>query len=59
VTISEWAMVKNGRVVNVITTSSLRSRAELRRKYPGYDMVPVHSLPPSALDHYEYWDKRP
>lgn len=54
---NEWALLKNGHIVNVILTSRVQS--EVQRMYPGYEVANLYELPASVQQAYQYWAERP
>lgn len=54
---NEWALLKNGRIVNVVMTSRVKS--EVQRMYPGFEVADLYSLPPHVQQSYQYWNDRP
>ncbi len=54
---SEWAILKNGEIVDVVTTGL--SRSEMQRKYPNYQIEDIYGLPSDVQQRYQYWDERP
>jgi hypothetical protein len=57
--VNEWALCKNNRIVNVVTTSC--SLQEMRARYfgSGYYIVALNDLPLSVKQQYQYWEDRP
>jgi hypothetical protein len=54
---NEWALLRNGRIVNVVTTNC--SKTEVEQHYPSCVVRDLYSLPSSVLEQYEYWSTRP
>jgi hypothetical protein len=54
---NEWALLKDGHIVDVITTVATRS--EVAKQYPGHQVADLHGLPPTVQKRYRYWDGRP
>lgn len=54
----EWALVRNGYIVNVVTTS--KSRREVEQSYPGYQVKDLYAeCSRSMQESYQYWNERP
>lgn len=57
----EYAIIRNGVVVNVVMTS--KTPFEIRQSWPeryeGYDIKPLSEVSSAALQSYQYWDERP
>jgi hypothetical protein len=54
---NEWALLKGGRIVNVVMTSRVLS--EVQRMYPDYEVANLYSLPAPVQQAYPYWNERP
>jgi hypothetical protein len=54
---NEWALLKAGKIINIIMTSRVKS--EVERMYPGYQVADVYGLPPHVRQAYGYWNERP
>jgi hypothetical protein len=54
---NEWAVVKDGHIVNVITTR--HPKRDLQQRYPAYEIVALADLPAKVLKDYRFWDERP
>jgi hypothetical protein len=55
--IQEWAMVRDGQIVNVVTTE--RKLSALKLGPPGVAFVPLSKVDQKMLEAYRYWDERP
>jgi len=55
--VNEWAIMKEGHVVNVITT--VQSRQETQQQFPDYEIADIYSLPSHQQKQYEHWFDRP
>ena len=53
----EWALVKGGEIIRVVTTS--RSLPELKKTYPDYQVSDLYNLPSMIQRNYRYWEDRP
>lgn len=54
---NEWALVKNGNIVRVITTAM--GASQMQKNYPDHEVVDIYSLPPDVQERYQYWRERP
>lgn len=54
---TEWAMIKGGEIINVVTTE--RKLATLKLDHPGVAFVPLDQVSPAVLQSYRYWTERP
>lgn len=54
---TEWALLRNGRIVNVVTTDA--TQGEMRAMYPGYVIRNIYTLSDTVLNEYQYWNERP
>lgn len=54
---NEWALLKGGRIVNVIMTSRMKS--EVQRMYPEHEVEDLYSLPSNVQQAYPHWNDRP
>lgn len=52
-----YALVRNGSVVNMVTTAGTATR--VRERFPDFQVVPAHLLTPRQKSEYPYWDTRP
>jgi len=52
-----WALMKNGRVCNTVTT--LMPLDQVKEFWPDYEVKELFSLPANVLDDYEFWNERP
>jgi hypothetical protein len=55
--VTEWALLKGGHIVNVVTTR--RSRDEVASIHPDCEVADLYSLPSEVQRSYRYWDERP
>lgn len=53
----EWALLKGGAIVNVVTTSAAKS--EVEKLHPDYQVADLYSLPSNVQENYQYWNERP
>jgi hypothetical protein len=53
----EWALLKNGRIVNVVTTTMCKRR--MQERYPDYEVAWLYSLPDEVKQQYQHWNERP
>lgn len=54
---SEWALLRNGRIVNVVTTA--HGIEQVRDTFPDYEVADLWSLPSTTQEAYQYWNERP
>lgn len=54
---TEYAMLYNGAVVNVITTALPLD--DVRKSFPSYEVKPLDQVPQALRDQYEFWGERP
>lgn len=54
---NEWALLKNGRIINVVMTSL--PKTHMQQTYPNYEVADLYSLPPEVQQGYHYWNERP
>lgn len=54
---NQFALIKNGDVVNIVTTRSAKS--VVRQKFPNFQVLLLSEVPQAALERYRYWDDRP
>ena len=52
-----WALLKNGKIVNTITTSS--GIKHMQEHYPDFEIKDIYSLPSNVQEAYQYWNERP
>jgi hypothetical protein len=55
--VNQWALIKNRRIINVVTTAG--TRASVAARWPTYEVKALESLPQDMLDSYQYWNERP
>ena len=55
--IQEWAMVRDGQIVNIVMTE--RKLSALKLGPPGVAFVPLSQVSQQMLEAYRYWDERP
>jgi hypothetical protein len=55
--VNEWALLKGGRIVNVIMTSS--GKKHMQEHYPEHEVADINSLPTHVREAYQYWRERP
>lgn len=55
--VNEWALLKDGQIVDVITT--VGSRGEVAKQYPNFQVVDLYSLSSTVQKRYRYWTQRP
>lgn len=53
----EYALLISGRVQNVVTTSA--PLAEVKARWPSFEVKLLESCSQQQLEAYEFWDKRP
>lgn len=53
----EWALLRSGWIVKVITTAQTRS--QVSKRYPMYQVVDIYTLPSHVQDAYPFWRQRP
>jgi hypothetical protein len=54
---TEWALLREGRIINVVTTSA--TITTVREWHPNYQVRDLYSLPAEVQRAYRYWDDRP
>ena len=54
---TEYALLRCGRIVNVVMTTQLRSAVQQR--YPQYIVMPLNDVPLGVCEQYQYWSDRP
>jgi len=54
---NEWALLKDGQIIDVITTVGTKS--EVHKQYPQYEVADLYSLPTTVQQRYRFWDERP
>ena len=54
---NEWALLKEGRVVNVVMTNMCKSH--MQKKYPDFEVADIYRLPAHVQEGYRYWNERP
>lgn len=54
---TEYAVLEGGEIVNVVTTSGGRMRAQ--ELFPNSTVVPLDSLPLDVKRRYRFWNERP
>jgi hypothetical protein len=52
--VQEWAMVRDGQIVNIVTTG--RKLSALKLGPPGVAFVPLSQVSQQMLKAYRYWD---
>jgi hypothetical protein len=53
----EIALLKDGRIVNVVTTSA--SKIALQERWPEYEVRDLEDVPMHVRSNYQYWSERP
>jgi hypothetical protein len=53
----EWALLKNGQIVNVVTTTACKR--DIQKRYPTHEVAWLYGLPAEVRWAYRYWDERP
>lgn len=58
---TEYALLRNGEIINVVTTSGGMEAAErvAERCEDDVTVVPLDSLPDDVKQRYQYWNERP
>lgn len=54
---NEWALLRDGQIIDVITTVSAKS--EVQKQYPQCEVADLHSLSDATQKAYRYWNERP
>jgi hypothetical protein len=54
---NEWALLKGGRIVNVVTTT--KCKRHMMECHPGHEVQSLYGLPPDVLEAYEFYRERP
>ena len=54
---NEWALLKDGQIVDVITTVGTKS--EVAKQYPDFEVADLYSLSSTVQKRYRYWNQRP
>jgi hypothetical protein len=54
---TEWALLKDGRIVNVVTTN--RCKRHMQERFPDYEITELYRLPDDVKQRYRYWSERP
>lgn len=54
---NEWALLKDGQIVDVITTVGTKS--EVQKWYPQYEVADLYSLSDAIQKAYRHWRERP
>ena len=54
---NEWALLKDGQIVDVITT--VGSKTEVAQQYPDFQVADIYSLPSTVQKRYRHWKQRP
>ena len=57
VAVKEYALMRNGKIVNCVTTSM--DVDQLRERYSGYQVMLLSEAPQAARESYEFWHIRP
>lgn len=52
-----WALLKDGKIVNTITTSSCKKH--MQEHYPDHEIADIYDLPDHVCQAYQYWNERP
>ena len=55
--VHEWALLENEKIVGIATTCD--SKAEVEKRYPGYEIADLYSLSSTVQQEYPYWSDRP
>lgn len=52
-----WALLKDGKIVNTVTTNSCRRH--MQEHHPDFEVQSFWSLPESVREAYEFYRERP
>lgn len=53
---NQWALLKDGAIVNVVTTTICKRH--LMEQFPGHEVKSLYSLPTDVLEAYEFYRER-
>lgn len=56
-TTQEYALIKDGEIENVVTTS--KSLTTLREEHPEYKVMPLVQVDWATKRRYRFWEERP
>lgn len=54
---NEWALLKDGQIVNVVNTTMCKRH--VAERFPGHEVQSLYSVPADVLERYEYYRERP